>query len=281
MPCRSKGFRPAYGSLADTRALLPSGTPLMACTATASRSVKKDIVSILEIPGCAEVTASPDRPNIFYSVKLRTDIEVDMLPLVTTLRERAVHTPRVLVYCQSLDMCADLYAHFQFELGEDAYFPPGSPHKSDFRLFGMFHAYTPIYNRNVILRSLAVPDGVVRVVFASIALGMGVNLRDVNTVLHYGAPGSLEDYFQESGRGGRSGEDAVSTVYWKPADCPVRKEPSTIRDHELISVRKYVENVTVCRRKWLLNYFTTQFDAEASRCCDNCTSNTAPSDDQP
>ena len=80
------------------------------------------------------------------------------------------------------------------------------------------------------------PDGVVRVVFDSIALDMGVHLRDVDNLIHYGAPRSVEDYFQESGRGGRSGGDAVSTIFWKPVDCPLRKEPVSIRDHELIAI---------------------------------------------
>ena len=252
----------------------------MACTATASKSVKKDVLDILEMSGCVEVTASPNRPNIFYEVKPRTDIDTDFLPLVDALREKTVHTPRVLVYCQSLDTCADLYAHFHYELGEASYYPPGSPHLSDHRLFGMFHADTPQHNKEVILKSLLVPDGVVRVVFATIALGMGIDLRDVNTVVHYGAPHSLEDYFQESGRGGRSGGDAVSKVYWKPIDCPVRKEPATLRDHELIAVRRYVENVTVCRRKWLLDYFDVQLgDNQASCCCDNCSNKTVVRED--
>jgi len=47
------------------------------------------------------------------------------------------------------------------------------------------------------LCSLAKSDGVARVVFATVALGMGINLRDVNTIIHYGAPHSIEDYFQE------------------------------------------------------------------------------------
>ena len=221
--------------------------------------------------GCAEVTTSPDRPNIFYEVKPRTDIDTDFLPLITTLQKEAVRAPRVLVYCQSLDTCADLFAHFLYELGESSYYPPGSPHLSEYRLFGMFHASTPQHNKDVILKSLLVPDGTVRVVFATIALGMGIDLRDVNTVIHYGAPRSLDDYFQESGRGGRSGGDALSTIYWKPVECPVRKEPITIRDHELIAVRRYVENVTVCRRKWLLDHFDVQFDVEGSRCCDICS----------
>ena len=54
----------------------------------------------------------------------------------------------------------------------------------------------------MILESLLVPSGVVRIIFATSSLGMGMNLQDVNTVVHYGSPCSLEDYFQESGRGG-------------------------------------------------------------------------------
>ena len=242
----------------------------MARTATASKNVKKEVIEALEMTDCVEVTASLDRPNIYYAVKPRSDIDTDFHPLVSTLREKTISAPRVIVYCQLLDTCADLYAHFHYELGEASYYPPGSPHLSDFRLFGMFHASTPHHNKDVILKSLLVPDGVVRVVFATVALGMGVDLRDVNTVIHYGAPQSLEDYFQESGRGGRSGVDAVSTIFWKPVDCPVRKTPTTLRDHELIAVRRYVENVTVCRRKWLLDYFDVQLDAQSSRCCDNC-----------
>ena len=86
----------------------------MVCTATASRIVK-EVIDCLEMRDCAEVTASLDRPNVFYDVKPRTDVEADFRPLVNTLRKKAVDAPRVLVYCQSLDMCSELYAHFHHE----------------------------------------------------------------------------------------------------------------------------------------------------------------------
>ena len=95
----------------------------MACTATASRSVKQEVIVSLEMSGCVQVTASLDRPNIYYEVNPRTDIDTDFRPLVDSLKERVVHTPRVLVYCQSLDMCAELYAHFHHELQEASYYP--------------------------------------------------------------------------------------------------------------------------------------------------------------
>lgn len=49
-------------------------------------------------------------------------------------------------------------------------------------------------------------DGIVRIVFATVALGMGVNMVVVNTIWHYGAPSSLKNYLQESGRGSCTGE---------------------------------------------------------------------------
>ncbi len=43
----------------------------------------------------------------------------------------------------------------------------------------------------------------IRVVFTTIALGMGVNFVGLNRTIRYGAPTAIEDYFQESGRAGR------------------------------------------------------------------------------
>ena len=193
--------------------------------------------------------------------------------MVVSLKELKNLAPRVLIYCRTLDVCADLYAHFHYELGDESYYPPGAEKVSDNRLFGMFHASTPQHNKEVILSSLSKPDGVVRVVFATVALGMGINLRDVNTVIHYGAPSSIEDYFQESGRGGRSGQQPKSIVYWKPVDCRVRKKIQSARDQEVADVRHYLESIDSCRRQWLLHYFDASFTTsvhDPKMCCDVC-----------
>ena len=113
-------------------------------------------------------------------------------------------------------------------------------------------------------------DGVVRIVFATIALGMGVNLR-VNTIIHYGAPRSIDDYFQESGRGGRTGNYAVYCVL--DTIGLSTKERSQIRT----AVTRYLENVTMCRRQWLLDYFDpicTKPGLVPSKCCDICATKT-------
>ena len=66
----------------------------------------------------------------------------------------------------------------------------------------MFHASTPQHSKDVIMESLQDCHGTVRVVFASVAMGMG-NLHGVDTIIHYGAPSSIEDYFQASGEEGK------------------------------------------------------------------------------
>ena len=270
---RSKDFRPSYGRLHEIRAFVPPGTPYVACTATATRHVFQEVVSSLEMSGCVRVSVSPNRPNIYYRALPRTEIDSDFGDLVRSLRNNLVQTPRVIVYCQSLNMCSDLYEHFLAELGSTSYYPAGSPHLSDYRLFGMYHSNTPQYNKDVILKSLSVHDGVVRVVFATVALGMGVNFQSVNAVIRYGAPSSVDDYFQESGRAGRSGEPATSTIFWKRSDCPVRKQPTTTRHSELIDVRRYLEGSSLCRRKWLLQYFDpscAEPGGDPLLCCDVC-----------
>ena len=57
------------------------------------------------------------------------------------------------------------------------------------RLFGIFHATEEGQHCQD-------PNGVVGVVFASVAIEVGVDLQGVNIILHYGAPSSIEDYFQ-------------------------------------------------------------------------------------
>ena len=61
----------------------------------------------------------------------------------------------------------------------------------------MYHSRTDEHNKEVIMQSMGKADGTVRVVFATMALGMGVNFIGLFTTIHYGALHSLDDYFQE------------------------------------------------------------------------------------
>ena len=86
-------------------------------------------------------------------------------------------------------------------------------------------------------------NGVVRVVFATVALGTGVNLVGFNRVIHYGAPASIDDYFQESGRAaqlvGQGRQLSQRYIGSLPSDVPLRKDISDPRNAE---IRQYLDN---------------------------------------
>ena len=86
-------------------------------------------------------------------------------------------------------------------MGKSQYYSPSAPELSANCLFGMFHASTPQHSKDVIVIMGSLQDchGTVRVVSASVAMGMGMDLHGVDTIIHYGAPSSIEDYFQASG----------------------------------------------------------------------------------
>ena len=167
------------------------------------------------------VKLSPNCSNIMYNVeRRRTDLETDFSESLSTLKEKQKDTLRVVVYCRTLMICADLFFfRFSYEMGKSLYYPPSAPELSENRLFGMFHASTPQHSKDVIMGSLQDSYGTVRVVFASVAMGMGIDLHGVDTIIHYGTPSSIEDYFQASGRRGQNGDSAYSIVYRTPKDC--------------------------------------------------------------
>ena len=280
---RSTDFRPSFARLHELRGLVRSGIPMLAVTATVTDKMRADIIDRLDMKGCMNVSVSPNRPNIFYCVRKRTTIECDFESIIDDIKDNSIRANRVVVYCRSLNMCADLYSHFLYTLGSKSYYPQGAKEISDNRLFGMFHSSTSPHNKDVILNSMTKPEGVVRVVFATMALGMGVNFVNLHTIVHYGGPRSLEDYFQESGRAGRAGELSTSTIYWCPKDVPLRKKLESPHDVDTAEVRRYLTNCSECRRYQLLRYFDPAIASMLPRrdlntCCDVCQTNVSSID---
>ena len=121
-----------------------------------------------------------------YVERRTTDLETDFSESLSTLKEKQKDTLRVVVYCRTLMICADLFSRFSYEMGKS------------------------------LMGSLQDCHGTVRVVFASVAMEMGIDLHGVDTIIHYGAPSNIEDYFQASGRRGQSGDSAYSIAYQTP-----------------------------------------------------------------
>ncbi len=174
--CRSEDFRPDYARLSELRAFAPPHVPVLAAIATVTEAMRSDIISQLDMIGCKVVSESPNKPNMLYSVEKRSgDIDSDLSFVLDDLATNSVSAKRVIVYCRSLNMCSSLYAHFLHSLRGKSYYPPGAEQISNNRLFGMYHSRTDEHNKQVIMESMGKVDGTVRIVFATMALGMGVN----------------------------------------------------------------------------------------------------------
>ena len=83
---------------------------------------------------------------------------------------------------------------FEVALGNKFY--KGSSHKPTKRLVEMYHAGTSCSIKNHISKNLSKPDGHIRNLIATIAFGMGVNRKNIQSVIHFGPSKNIECYVQ-------------------------------------------------------------------------------------
>ena len=79
---KSTPFRHWYGNIAEIRSLVSSDVPVIALTATASKSTKHKIFESLSLMKNSTfvLERNPDKPNIkFYVQYVKKDLEISLL----------------------------------------------------------------------------------------------------------------------------------------------------------------------------------------------------------
>ena len=115
------------------------------------------------------------------------------------------------------------------------------------RPYAMFHSETEKDIKNHVHEEFTDTTGLVRFLVATVAFGMGVDCKRLNLVIHYGAAGSIADYFQELERPGHDGTLANAVILCYPRCLSSKNTEKDMKD--------YVRNTEVCRRKLPLKEF--------------------------
>ena len=256
-------FRPSYLEIVKFIRSLPVRPIIGAFTATATKEVKADIISNLNLNNPFSITTGFDRPNLSFSVFSPRNKDAFLLK---TLRK--YDDDYGIIYCATRKTVERLCE----DLDENGY------------SVTRYHAGLPTEERRN--NQEAFINGDKRIVVATNAFGMGIDKSDVAFVIHYNMPKSIENYYQEAGRAGRDGSRADCILLYEPKDVVTNQylirisegnpnlsieeqEEVKQQDFERLKKMTFYATTNDCLRAYILKYFG---EHPKPRCgnCSNC-----------
>lgn len=248
-------FRPVYREIGRLGEELKISI-ISAFTATASETIINRIKEILFPQSSPHlIAANPDRPNISYRVHRvlsKSSALASLLSEIDGLKAKKVRRPAI-IFCRSrvsTELTAAMLRR-RLEEGEIFFYHAGLEKDEKKRVEEWFFSST---------------NGIL---CATCAYGMGVDKKDIRTVIHRDIPPSVEAYLQESGRGGRDREPSEAVILLGDEDSPELigfDTPVEKRRYQVL--HEVFTSSSRCRREGLLAILGAE--PEACFGCDVC-----------
>jgi ATP-dependent DNA helicase RecQ len=248
-------FRPSYRRLRGLKEGLD--VPVLALTATATRTVARDILRQLGMSKPGGYKGSFFRSNLEIGVRKKGQGNTRKEILALIKRHEG---ETGIVYCLSRK-AVDQTAKFLQTNGVRA---------------RPYHAGMEPADRQ--RNQEAFQRDEIDVIVATVAFGMGIDKSNVRFVIHRDMPRDIESWYQEIGRAGRDGLPSECFLFYSWADVKLHERfLDDIDDTELwqqkrqrtVDLFQLVESVR-CRHQAILAYFDEEM-APCSTSCDSCT----------
>jgi ATP-dependent DNA helicase RecQ len=192
-------FRPSYLKIADVRQYIPD-IPALALTATATPDVIDDIQEQLHFKEKNVFRKSFERKNLAYIVRNTEGKQEELVRILEKTGGTAI------VYVRSRRRTKEI-SDFLLQKG----------FSSDF-----YHAGLSSTDKS--RKQNAWKNNEIRIIVCTNAFGMGIDKPDVRLVIHTDLPNSIEEYFQEAGRGGRDGKKSYAAILYDRNDSAKLKK---------------------------------------------------------
>lgn len=247
-------FREAYLTIGEYIDQLKEHPVVVALSATALPEDRPEIMELLSMKNVKTFEMSLYRSNLRFMKRITLSRKEHLHELKRCLKKYRKHT--VIVFCSTIRHAEGVAKELKKVYPDDVM---------------VYHSREKSQEKQML-------SGKKRVIVATSALSMGVDVRNVDLVVHYNMPMSLADYYQMAGRAGREGQDARSILLYNPEDYYTNR--AMLRDIEDKSVRKtmlarldemkeFCEDEEDCMVKSLLQALGDSHDHKC-RYCTNC-----------